>query len=154
MPDSSNRTTIIVAIIGVIGSIIVAIISNWDKFTDSPQFDEITYETPLKNKPHTINIAGHWHDPNRPSDVSHINQQGNLFQFNGSGILPQGIRFESTGSGTINEQEIKNTYTTRYQNGLVAHGTCSGTVSSNGLRSTSTCTDNVWGTFTLSGVRD
>ncbi|MCI0695269.1 hypothetical protein L0337_25085 [candidate division KSB1 bacterium] len=100
-----------------------------------------------------INIAGSWHDPNNPANGSRITQEGNSFQFNSWGVLPQRIPFVSTGSGTITGQDIKTTYTTRYQNGWIARGNCSGAVSRDESRMTLTCTDNVLGTFVISGVR-
>jgi hypothetical protein len=100
-----------------------------------------------------IDIAGSWRDPNNSANGSRITQEGNSFQFNSWGVLPPGIRFESTGSGTITGQDIENTYITRYQNGWIASGSCSGAVSRDGSRMTLTCTDNVLGTFVISGVR-
>ena len=166
MSDSSHRTAIIAAVIGVIGSIVVALISNWDKFSDSPKRIDIptiqpstpTHPvqpiTPSRNDiAAVINIAGSWRDPNSPNDGYRITQEENLFQFNGWGVLPQGIRFESIGSGTVTGQDVNSTYTTSYQNGWVARGSCSGTASSDGSRMTLTCTDNISGTFVISVVR-
>jgi hypothetical protein len=115
-----------------------------------------TQEQPIKPPPpppHVINIDGSWRDSNNPRNGSRITQEGNSFQFNGWGALPQGIPFESTGNGTVTGEDIKSTYTTRYLNGWIAQGNCSGTVSRDGSRMTSTCTDNVLGTFVISGVR-
>jgi hypothetical protein len=166
MADSSHRTAIIAAVITVIGSIVVALITSWDKFADSPKRIDtpliqastpaptIQPVTPVRDDAASvINIAGSWHDPNNPGNGSRITQEGNAFQFNSWGVLPQGIPFESTGSGTVAGQGLKSTYTTRYQNGWIARGNCSGDVSRDGLRITSTCTDSVLGTFVISGVR-
>lgn len=167
MSDSNHSTTIIVAVIGLIGSTVVALISNWDKFSGAPKVPKAVVSTPMLSvspvinseevitykKPSIINISGNWGEPDTPTDGYSINQEGNLFQFSGWGMLPQGIGFKSTGSGTINGQKVTTTYITVYQNGWNARGSCSGNVSSNGSRMTSTCTDNVLGTFVMSGVR-
>jgi hypothetical protein len=115
-----------------------------------------TPEQPIKPPPppsSVINISGGWRDPHNPANGSRITQEGNSFQFDGWGVLPQGIPFKSSGSGTINEQSITSTYTTTYQNGEIANGNCSGDVSRDGSRMTSTCTDNILGTFVISGVK-
>jgi hypothetical protein len=108
-----------------------------------------------RTEPPPINITGIWRDANYPSNGSSITQEGNLFQFKSWGVLPTGVPFESTGSGTVTGQGITSTYTARYQNGWMSHGNCSGVVSRDGswVRITSTCTDNVLGTFVTSGVR-
>ena len=100
-----------------------------------------------------VSIDGGWRDVNNPANGSQITQQGNSFQFQGWGILPQGIQYKSTGSGTITGQTITSTYTTTYQNGSISQGTCSGTISADGLQMTLTFTDNVLGTFVSSAVR-
>jgi hypothetical protein len=166
MADSSHRATIIAAVIGAVGAIVVALIPYWDKLADSPKHIDSPPIQPSKLAQPTIpvtpirddvasviNIAGSWRDPNNPDNGSRITQAGKSFQFDGWGVLPQGIPFESTGSGTVTGQDIESTYTTRYQNGWVARGNCSGAVSRDGSQITSTCTDNVLGTFVLSGVR-
>ena len=99
-----------------------------------------------------VSIDGGWRDVNNPANGSQITQQGNSFQFQGWGILPQGIQYKSNGSGTITGQTITSTYTTTYQNGSISQGRCSGTISSDG-QMTLTCTDNVVGTFVSSAVR-
>jgi len=92
--DSSHRTAIITAVITVIGSIVVALITNWDKFADSPKPNPSPQPSPLVQsiQPVTpsrsdddvdsvINIAGSWRDPNNPGNESRITQAGNSFQF-------------------------------------------------------------------------
>ena len=117
---------------------------------------EVAAKDELKAKlpPSVISIAGSWRDPNFPSNRSRITQDGNSFQFSGWGILPNGIPFMTSGSGTIAGLNITSRYTTQYQNGWVSNGECMGTVSLDGSRMTSTCTDNVLGTFVSSGVRE
>jgi hypothetical protein len=104
--------------------------------------------------PLVTSIAGSWRDPNVLSNGSRITQDGNSFRFNGWGVLPNGIPFISSGSGTVTGQNITSTYTTKYQNGWVSCGECMGTASLDGSRMTLTCTDNVLGTFVSSGVRE
>ena len=169
MAESSPRTAIIAAVITVTGSITVALIANWDKFSDSPKHvsapasqapASIPASTPAQSAtPSTdrvvpvINIAGVWRDPDNPANGSRITQEGNSFRVNSWGVVPQGIPFESAGSGTIAGQDVETTYTMTHPNGLRASGTCSGQVSRDGSRMTSKCSDNVLGTFVVSGVR-
>jgi hypothetical protein len=165
MADSSSRTTITAAVIGVIGSVLVALIANWDKFTGAPNAittppiqssapaQPVPTVPPKDDVPSVTNIAGTWRDVNYPTNGSRIVQEGNSFQFNGWGVLPQGIGFESVGAGTITGQSVTTTYTARYQDGSTSSGSCSGTVSGDGSRMTSTCTDSELGTFVSSGQR-
>jgi hypothetical protein len=106
------------------------------------------------SSPSVISIAGSWRDPNFPGNGSRITQDGNSFRFNGWGVLPNGIPFMTSGSGTVTGQSITSTYTTKYQNGWASCGECIGTASPDGSRMTSTCTDNILGTFVSSGVRE
>jgi len=93
MADSSHRTTIIVAAITVIGAIVVALITNWDKFADSPKridpppiqpspsvppvqpspsVQPIQPVTPSRSDDafdSVINIAGSWRDPGLVSEL-------------------------------------------------------------------------------------
>ena len=111
-------------------------------------------ELNAKSPPSVTSISGSWRDPNFPSNGSRIIQDGNSFRFNGWGVLPNGIPFITSGSGTVTGQNITSKYTTTYQNGWVSNGECMGTASLDGSRMTSTCTDNVLGTFVSSGVRE
>ena len=111
-------------------------------------------ELNAKSSPSVTSISGSWRDPNFPSNGSRIIQDGNSFRFNGWGVLPNGIPFITSGSGTVTGQNITSKYTTTYQNGWVSNGECMGTASLDGSRMTSTCTDNVLGTFVSSGVRE
>lgn len=100
-----------------------------------------------------INIGGTWRDVNNSANGLQLMQNGNSFQFRSWGILPQGIQFTSTGSGTITGQTITSTYTTTYQDGTMVQGNCSSTVSPDGLQMNLTCTDNFMRTFMYSLVR-
>jgi hypothetical protein len=117
---------------------------------------EVAAKEELKSisPPSVPSIAGSWRDPNVPSNGSRITQEGNSFQFNGWGVLPNGIPFMSSGSGTVTGLNITTTYTTRYQNGWVSNGQCMGTASLDGSRMTLTCTDNILGTFVSLWVRE
>jgi hypothetical protein len=117
---------------------------------------EVAAKEELKSisPPSVPSIAGSWRDPNVPSNGSRITQEGNSFQFNGWGVLPNGIPFMSSGSGTVTGLNITTTYTTRYQNGWVSNGQCMGTASLDGSRMTLTCTDSILGTFVSLGVRE
>lgn len=111
------------------------------------------YPSPPPVQSSVIRIGGSWRDINNLGNGSHLTQEGNSFQFEGWGTLPNGIQFKSTGSGTITGNTITSRYTAIYQNGWISQGTCFGTVNPNGLQMTLTCTDNVLGTFVSSTVR-
>jgi hypothetical protein len=163
MPDTS-RATIVAAIIGVIGSIAVAVITNWEKFGDRAKPADTVpapspapapadkQDAPSKGSP-VINIAGTWRDSANPANGSRITQNGTTFEFEGWGVLPPGIPFESKGSGMMTGQEFTNSYTTRYQNGWTSSGRCTGTVTPDGSHLTSKCDDSLVGTFVNSGYR-
>jgi hypothetical protein len=91
---------------------------------------EVAAKEELKSiaPPSVTSIAGSWRDPNVPSNGSRITQEGNSFRFNGWGVLPNGIPFITSGSGTVTGQDIASTYTTTYQNGWISNGQCMGTV--------------------------
>jgi len=111
---------------------------------------------PVESGKTSLDISGTWHDPNNPTHVSHITQKGSSFQFDSQGVLPQGIQgvsFTSTGRGTVIGQNIESSYTTTYQNGQTVDGNCTGFISHDGSRITSRCTDDLLGTFSLSGVK-
>lgn len=167
MAESNHNPTIIAAIIGVIGSIGVAIIANWDKLngyrkpeeptpiqsTMAPVHPPITPQPPPA-VPTSIDISGDWYNPAAPAaGSSHIEQQNDSFQFSGWGMMPQGIRYETQGSGNLAAQNLTYAYTALYQNGWVSQGSCNGTVTANGSRITATCSDTILGTFVSAGVR-
>lgn len=172
MSESSTNATIITAIIGVIGSIAVAIISNWDKiFPGHPNNQSDTIESPaveISNNGATtsaqsrptpqprqrpVNISGNWRNPTAPANGSYIAQQNENFQFKGWGTLPQGIAYESEGSGSIVETNVSYQYVAQFQNGWSSQGSCSGTVNSSGDQLTATCTDTLMGTFVSTGIK-
>jgi hypothetical protein len=115
---------------------------------------EARQEPAAGSRPAGAAIAGSWRDLNNPNSGSRITQDGTSFRFNGWGVLPNGVSFESSGSGTVNGNDIVSTYQARYQNGWTSSGQCRGTVSPDGSRMTLTCTDTILGTFVSSGARD
>lgn len=170
MAESGSNATIIATVITVIGSVAVAVISNWDKISPKPQVSAppVTSAAPqpapngiqLANgnsevppTPAVIDISGTWYNPSAPANGSRIVQQNSGFQFSSWGMLPQGIGYESKGSGTVVAQNISYNYFAQYQNGWTSQGNCSGTVSSDGRQITATCSDNVLGTFVSAGIK-
>ena len=184
MPESSQRIAIVVAVIGVIGTLGAALISNWDKIfapspqsarkIDSPQTKQIEPQPPAEPTPRSprkidspqarqteprpraepiSNISGLWRDSDYPSNTSQITQDGNSFHFRRSGVLPNGIRFESSGSGTITGQRFTSNYNARYQSGATSVGDCSGTVSPDRMRLELTCRDSLVGAFPVTAIR-
>jgi hypothetical protein len=101
----------------------------------------------------TLHISGVWRDGNYPNNGSQVTQNGNSFSFTRWGVLPNGIRFESSGSGTIAGQRFTSRYNARYQSGDTSAGDCSGTVSTDGLRMELTCRDSLLGTFPVTAIR-
>lgn len=184
MVESSQRIAIVVAVIGVIGTLGAALIANWDKiFAPSPQ------SPPKIDSPHTKqaeprpsaepiprsarkidssqttraeprppaeaipNIGGLWRDSNYPSNGSQITQNGNSFHFRRWGVLPNGIPFESSGSGTITGQRFTSNYNAKYQSGATSAGDCSGTMSPDGMRLELNCRDSLLGAFPVIAIR-
>ena len=94
-------------------------------------------------------IAGVWHDSYNPSIVSQITQDGPSFTFQRSGVLPDGFQFRARGSGEISGLQIKSSYEAWYQPGYQApftsSGSCTGSVSADGMHMTLTCKDSVYG---------
>ena len=99
MASSRYNATIFAAVITVVGSIVVALIANWDKFR-SP-----TVGPPPKTVESVIKIAGTWRNIAIPGNKLLITQDGNSLQFTGWGAF-KGIPFDMSGSGTINGQNI------------------------------------------------
>lgn len=96
-------------------------------------------------------ISGRWIDPVL-GHRSEITQNRDMFQFTTMGMV-LGDPFRSSGNGTINGRSFDYDYDAQYQSGRQSRGHCSGTVSADGIRLTSTCTDSMLGTFLFSAVR-
>jgi hypothetical protein len=147
MLESNQRIAIAVAVIGVIGTLGAAFIANWDKiFVPSPKpHPEIDESIP--------NLAGLWLDSDYPSNGSQITQDGNSVHFTRWGILPNGTRFESSGSGSITGRRYTSNYTATYQSGATSTGDCSGTLSPDGKRMELNCRDSLLGAFPVTAIR-
>ncbi|HEU0174042.1 MAG TPA: hypothetical protein VFV58_07240 [Blastocatellia bacterium] len=162
-----SKTQVIVAVITLIGVIGGALITNWDKLFPNNQAPT-TGPTPgieEKSSNHTpgrsdgngnvpmpsplptaeIDISGVWRDA--LGFTSQITQQGSTFKYTAWGAACRG-NFQSSGSGTIKGNIVESDYQSNY-----SQGHCSGTVSSDGRRITSICTDSVCGQFQSSVVR-
>ena len=152
MLRSNQRIAIVVAVIGVIGSLGAAFIANWDKFFGpSPQPPpKIDSPSPTDSIP---NLGGLWLDSNNPSNSSQISQDGSSVHFTRWGVLPNGIRFESSGSGVITRHGFTSSYNAKYQSGATSTGDCSGTLSSDGKRMELNCSDSLLGAFSVAAIR-
>ena len=99
------------------------------------------------------NIAGIWRDRNNPNNGSQITQNGNSIDFRRWGVLPNGIQFESQGSGTITATKFTSYYNATYGTGFTSTGDCSGTVSADAMRMDLNCSDSVLGVFPVTAIR-
>jgi len=111
---------------------------------------------PAQTGPHSTaaaNIGGVWRDDDYPSNGSRINQDGDRFSFTRWGILPNGVRFESSGDGKVIGRRISSSYRARYQSGDTSAGHCSGTLSADALRIDLDCRDSLLGVFSGGATR-
>ena len=99
-----------------------------------------------------INVNGSWRDPTW-GIMSKITQQGETFHYTAWGPSCIGGTFQSSGSGTIRGNFVESRYQALINFTIRSEGRCSGTMSPDGMRITSTCNDSVCGQFTSSGVR-
>ena len=156
----------IAAIIGAIATLYVAL----DKKQETQQVPKVEQKTsdstypsvpsnevkPLnapqaqQQPPPQINLSSTWHElyPN-PSNISQTTHDGDIFKFIIQGST-QGLRYQSTGSGTIKGQYIESTY----QSTIPSTGRCAGTVSSDGMQIKLTCVDSVSGRYETAWVRE
>ena len=159
---NGSKTQIIVAVIALIGVIGGAVITNWDKLVNQDQGSapkptpviEVKSPDPAPSKSERegaaatpapeINISGVWRDT--WGATSQVSQQGDKFKYTAWGTACRG-NFQSSGSGTIRGNVVESDYQSNY-----SQGHCSGTVSSDGRRMTSTCTDSACGQFQSSSV--
>jgi hypothetical protein len=154
---------LIVAVIGLLGTLGAATIANWDKIAGRPKEpspkhlvsdDEDPPSPTINKKKRAIDVTGTWRDPNYPSNYSRITQDEENIRFDGAGATIQGIGFRTSGAGTLSGLSLSLEYATVYQTGQQAQGTCSGTVSSSASQMTLRCTDPLFGKFVLSSVKD
>ena len=94
----------------------------------------------------SLDLSGLWRD--NWGNTSQITQRGDAYTFTAWGSACRG-NFRSTGSGTIRGKYVESTY----QSTIPSQGRCSGTVSDDGRRATSTCVDSVCGQFASSSIR-
>lgn len=98
-------------------------------------------------------IAGTWRDTDNPGTSTVIAQDGSRFQLTRWGMLEDGTRFESRGTGTLSGQRVALTYQVRYESGAASMGDCSGSVSANGGHMDLACRDSLLGAFAGALVR-
>lgn len=160
MPDQSYRVPIIVAVIGVLGTLGAALIANWDKlFGHATQAAVPTASiaasplTPVAPVVVTSSLAGTWIDAVNPGIISTIAQEGNALRFTRIGSLPNGVAFESNGTGTVSGQQVSTQYVAKYQTGITSSGQCAGSVLEQATTIDLRCTDSLLGSFQSTSVR-
>lgn len=175
MAESVHKATIVAAVIGLIGTLGTALISNWDKILGHPEQIEKSMVVPTHQSdipstkrvaeqkaspvpesapaPRLRNLSGNWRDTNYPNNGLDIQQDGDRVRFGGWGINLAGVPFQSAGTGNVNGDNISLTHTARDRFGGTSSGSCSGAVSSDSSRITLTCTDSAVGTFVVTVVR-
>ena len=122
---------------------------------DRTDTEEVTAKTEKARPPAATipNIAGIWRDRNNSNNGSQFTQNGNSIDFRRWGVLPNGIQFESQGSGTITATKVTSYYNATYGTGFTSTGDCSGTVSADGMRMDLICSDSVLGAFPVTAIR-
>jgi hypothetical protein len=158
---SNGKIQIIVAVIGLVGALGAAYINlvgteklenNTDKHNNTNSYDRNNSSREKQNQ--IPDIDGYWRDSIYPSNTSKIRQNGNIYSFSADGFL-NGIKFTSSGNGTITGNIITSKYRTRYLNGSSStSGACSGTISSDTMRIVMSCRDQYLGTYPLTSIRD
>lgn len=156
MADPNHRIAIVVAVIGVIGTLGAALLANWDKVFGrshpaSPSAPAAAAAPEARSLP---DIAGRWRDSAAPPVTSSITQAGASFRFSRQGSLPNGLTFSSSGSGKLEGRQITSSYEARYSQGAVSTGTCAGSLSADATRMELQCSDSLLGAFTSSAVRE
>ena len=115
-----------------------------------PTTDRIAREPAVDSTPSIPYIGGLWSDRDHPNNISQVDQDGPGFRFTRRGVLPNGIQYESSGSGTIIVgQRHTSSYSARYNSGAKSTGNCSGVVSADGQSIESSCKDSLLGTFSI-----
>jgi hypothetical protein len=160
MAEPNHRTAIVVAVLGVVGTLGAALIANWDKIfphnsPDSDNIKPVVVKPVLTTPPidSVPRIAGVWRDSANPNNISKISQDGSSFQFSRSGILPNGVLFESTGTGALVGRQIESQYIAKYSTGASSSGQCSGSLSSDDTRIELRCSDSLLGIFAGASIR-
>lgn len=179
MGETGNKVTIIVALISLIASIGVALISNWEKFAPSGTAHSVTRQIPTSESsepvvrqalPETrfqgpppvskqpvqtavIPVAGVWIDRADPQLSNSIEQSGNTLTFYRNGYLDNGVWFESYGIGEMGGSSVNLQYSASYSTGGISTGQCGGTVSTQGTRMDLNCRDSLLGSFPVNLTR-
>ena len=182
MPEPASRVPIIVAFIGVVGTVTAAVVANWDKLFHAsptavvaapaataaqrtpaapPENSQRTPALPPENSQRTLappplvarTLSGTWRDAGDPATVSTLVQDGRALQFRRVGVLANGIAFESNGNGTVDGQQVATQYVARYQNGSASTGHCAGSVNATTDAIVLRCSDSWLGTFDSTAVR-
>jgi hypothetical protein len=161
MADPSHRVAITVAIIGLAGTLGAALLSNWDKiFSRSPQPKIVNEENSKPINPIEApaadpvpDISGIWRDSDNSSNETKVSQVDSSFAFNRWGRLPNGVKFESSGTGTLVGNRLKSRYTAKYLSGDISSGECNGSVSADATRIQQSCSDSFLGVFTTIAER-
>jgi len=178
MADTSPRAAIVVAVIGVVGTLGTALIANWDKLfpRTSPQL--VKPEPPVDSRVGKTNpvdeklaspvpaapipaapvdvtpqIAGVWQDVGYPSNGTKVSQDGARFTFTRWGVLTNGVPFQGTGSGTLSGRRVSGGYRVFYRNGGFSEGQCTGSIWPGDTRIDLECTDTQLGRYQSSSVR-
>ncbi len=174
MAEPSHRVTIIVAILGLVGTLGAALISNWDKIfprvprattTTEPAAGTSVQAAPPAAPPtappplaHSADLAlritGVWRDSMYPSNLTEITQDGRDFRFRRRGVLPNGVGFESVGTGTLVGRQVRSQYTATYKTGATSSGRCSGAVSMDSRQIELSCSDTLLGSFASISIRE
>jgi hypothetical protein len=132
MADPSHRVAITVAVIGVVGSLGAALIAKSDKLSalapQPPGNAGLALGAPSQNAvsagDSTLQISGNWRDGQYPGTGARLTQDGHALHFTRWGTLPNGVRFESSGSGTFLGNHISSRYVAKYQTGANSTGEC------------------------------
>jgi len=165
-PDKPNHSTqIVVAVIGLVGVLGGALIANWDKLFPhgESQVAPAPAKTDVPKLPHSdvprrsstttppvvqgVNINGVWRDVNLGT-IYQVSQDGQSFRFSGSHPT-----FESSGLGTIRGRVLESSYQTRYRQGGISTGNCSGELSPDAKQIVSRCLDSATGQWMSLVVR-
>jgi hypothetical protein len=124
--------------------------------TERPSYSNAPAEKPepvTTMGPPPPTLAGTWRDETYPNVVDQISQVGQSFRFVRTGMLPNGVFFESTGEGRIEGTHVSHRYQAQYQGGGFSSGGCSGNLTADGSRIVLQCSDSLLGRFPVVLVR-
>ena len=160
MAETSSRTPLLVAVIGVIGTLGAALIANWDKLTGHagpPPAISTEAATPSARLPPPatmpLNLSGSWRDAANPATTSTVVHEGQTMRFTRVGKLSNGVAFESTGTGSVVGTQISTQYAAKFQSGDLSSGQCVGSAAPDGATLILQCTDSLLGRFQSTSLR-